>query len=70
MDKNYILYAVGLLSQDYPDEALRFAKKYLVPVSRQETGAVDVAEYVHKQSVDQFQDLNAHAACHMGSFGC
>ena len=38
IDKNYIVYAVGLLSQDHPDEALRIAKKYLVPVDKQATG--------------------------------
>jgi len=29
IDSEYILYAMGLLSQEYPDEALRIAKKYL-----------------------------------------
>jgi len=29
IDSDYILYAVGLLSQDYPAQALRIAKKYL-----------------------------------------
>jgi len=32
VDHEYILYAMGLLSQDYPDQALRIAKKYLRPV--------------------------------------
>lgn len=32
VDSEYILYAMGLLSQEYPDEALRIAKKYLKPV--------------------------------------
>lgn len=29
VDSEYILYAVGLLSQEFPDEALRIAKKYI-----------------------------------------
>ncbi|MCL2226190.1 MAG: methylaspartate mutase accessory protein GlmL [Oscillospiraceae bacterium] len=29
VDSDYLLYAVGLLSQEFPDEALRIAKKYL-----------------------------------------
>ncbi|MBC2888986.1 methylaspartate mutase accessory protein GlmL [Gordonibacter massiliensis (ex Traore et al. 2017)] len=32
LDTTYVLYAVGLLSQDHPDQALRIAKKYLRPV--------------------------------------
>lgn len=38
LDKNYVLYAVGLLSQDYPDDALRIAKKYLQPIDNEQTG--------------------------------
>jgi len=30
VDSEYLLYAVGLLSQEFPDEALRIAKKYLL----------------------------------------
>ena len=30
IDSDYILYGVGLLSEDYPEQALRIAKKYLV----------------------------------------
>lgn len=29
LDKNYLLYAVGLLSQSEPEKAVRFARKYL-----------------------------------------
>ena len=29
IDSGYLMYAIGLLSQDFPDEALRIAKKYL-----------------------------------------
>jgi len=29
LDKDYILYGIGLLSQDFPQQALRIAKKYL-----------------------------------------
>lgn len=32
LDKTYILSAMGLLSQDYPDKAVRIMKKYLVKV--------------------------------------
>jgi len=32
LDKTYILSAMGLLSQDYPDKAVRIMKKYLVQV--------------------------------------
>lgn len=38
LDKTYIVYAVGLLSQDYPEKALRIAKTYLQPVSLDEIG--------------------------------
>jgi uncharacterized protein (TIGR01319 family) len=33
IDSDYLFYAVGLLSQEFPDEALRIAKKYLKPVA-------------------------------------
>ena len=32
LDKTYILSAMGLFSQDYPDKAVRIMKKYLVKV--------------------------------------
>jgi uncharacterized protein (TIGR01319 family) len=32
IDSDYILYAIGLLSQDYPAQALRIAKKRLKPI--------------------------------------
>jgi uncharacterized protein (TIGR01319 family) len=32
LDKTYILSAMGLLAQDYPDKAVRIMKKYLVEV--------------------------------------
>jgi uncharacterized protein (TIGR01319 family) len=32
IDGEYLMYAIGLLSQDYPDDALKIAKKYLKPV--------------------------------------
>jgi uncharacterized protein (TIGR01319 family) len=32
VDSSYLFYAVGLLSQDFPDEALRIAKRYLKPL--------------------------------------
>jgi uncharacterized protein (TIGR01319 family) len=35
IDDEYIFYAMGLLSQDYPDEALRIAKKYIKSVEKQ-----------------------------------
>lgn len=38
LDKTYVIYAVGLLSQDYPESALRIAKKYLLPVEKSEAG--------------------------------
>lgn len=33
MDEDYILYAIGLLSQDYPAQALRIAKKHLKQIN-------------------------------------
>ena len=33
LDDSYVLYACGLLAAEYPDKALRIAKKYLTPVS-------------------------------------
>jgi uncharacterized protein (TIGR01319 family) len=35
LDSEYIMYGIGLLSQQFPDKALRIAKKYLKPVSIQ-----------------------------------
>ena len=32
VDSEYIMYAVGLLSQDHPEAALRIAKRYLAPI--------------------------------------
>lgn len=32
IDKSYILSAMGLLSEKYPDEAIRIMKKYIVKV--------------------------------------
>lgn len=32
LDADYVMYAVGLLSQDYPDEALSIAKAHLQPL--------------------------------------
>jgi hypothetical protein len=32
VDSEYMMYAIGLLSQEYPDEALRIAKNYLKQV--------------------------------------
>jgi len=29
IDSEYLLYAIGLLSQEFPDEALRIAKKHI-----------------------------------------
>jgi uncharacterized protein (TIGR01319 family) len=37
LDADYLLYAMGLLSQEYPDAALRIMKKHLKPVSLDET---------------------------------
>lgn len=55
LDKTYVLYAVGLLSQDHPDAALRIAKKYLLPVSKETAGvAGDVA-------------VGGYAATHVGA---
>ena len=36
LDCDYILYGIGLLSQDYPDKALRIAKKYLKQTALEE----------------------------------
>ena len=33
LDNDYIFYAMGLLSQVFPDEALRIAKKYINPIA-------------------------------------
>jgi uncharacterized protein (TIGR01319 family) len=33
VDREYIFYAMGLLAQEFPDVALRIAKKYIAPVS-------------------------------------
>jgi uncharacterized protein (TIGR01319 family) len=33
LDSSYLLYAVGLLSQDHPDVALRLFKRYITPVA-------------------------------------
>ena len=33
LDASYLLYAVGLLSQDHPDVALRLFKRYITPVA-------------------------------------
>jgi len=33
LDRSYILYAIGLLSQSNPVEALALAKKYLVQLN-------------------------------------
>ena len=44
LDKAYVLYAVGLLSHDHPESALRIAKKYLAPADSEAAGiANDVA---------------------------
>jgi uncharacterized protein (TIGR01319 family) len=32
LDKNYILYAIGLLSQSEPEKAVRLARKYLIRI--------------------------------------
>lgn len=39
LDKTYVVYAMGLLSQTHPDAALRIAKKYLKPVDQSEVGS-------------------------------
>ena len=31
LDQHYMLYGIGLLAEDFPDQALRIAKKYLQP---------------------------------------
>lgn len=31
IDRDYLLYGIGLLAEDFPDKALRIAKRYLVP---------------------------------------
>jgi uncharacterized protein (TIGR01319 family) len=33
LDEDYLFYAMGLLSQEHPDAALRIMKKHLKPVS-------------------------------------
>jgi hypothetical protein len=33
LDSSYILYAVGLLGEDYPDVAVRLFKTYMTPVA-------------------------------------
>jgi uncharacterized protein (TIGR01319 family) len=34
LDSSYILYAVGLLGEDYPDLAVRLFKTYMTPVAQ------------------------------------
>jgi hypothetical protein len=36
LDSSYILYAVGLLEQDYPDLAVRLFKTYMRPIADSE----------------------------------
>lgn len=38
LDKTYILSAMGLLAQDYPDKAVRIMKKYLIEVCNHQEG--------------------------------
>lgn len=67
IDKNYIIYAVGLLSQDHPDEALRIAKKYLVPVDKDATGhKLEVIEFPGRIAAQQeaAMDHDPHDASH------
>jgi uncharacterized protein (TIGR01319 family) len=35
LDSSYLLYAVGLLAQDYPDVAVRLFKKYMRPIAEE-----------------------------------
>jgi hypothetical protein len=43
LDADYLMYAVGLLSQDYPNEALIIAKEHLEPLNLElpDTSKVD-----------------------------
>ena len=67
IDKSYIIYAVGLLSQDYPDEALRIAKKYLVPVDKDTLGhSTEIVDYAGRLN-DEGPDphvMDAHGPGH------
>jgi hypothetical protein len=35
VDRNYVLFAIGLLAEKAPEKALRIGKKYLQKVSRE-----------------------------------
>ena len=37
VDRNYMLYAIGLLAEHFPAQALRIAKRYLTPVSLEDS---------------------------------
>jgi uncharacterized protein (TIGR01319 family) len=39
VDADYILYGIGLLSQDYPAQALRIAKKHLKQIKMEQRNA-------------------------------
>lgn len=50
IDKEYIMYAVGLLAQEYPDEALAIAKKHLQPLELELPDAGDFSFDTRAQS--------------------
>ena len=63
LDSSYILYAVGLLSQDRPDEALRIAKRYLVPIDEEATGATrETSGYANRTNLSVPQDQHGMSA--------
>lgn len=65
LDSSYILYAVGLLSQDRPDNALRIAKKYLVPIDEEATGtARETSGYADRTNLSMPQDQHGMSAGH------
>ena len=66
VDSSYILYAVGLLSQDYPDAALRIAKKYLRAVTPDEAGVPHEGErggYADRTVSGMNVEMSAYGAC-------
>lgn len=65
LDTTYVLYAVGLLSHDHPEQALRIAKKYLEPVPPEEAGAAGgpaAGGYADRRGRDE-ADGYGHGGC-------
>jgi uncharacterized protein (TIGR01319 family) len=49
MDQHYMLYGIGLLAQDFPDQALRIAKKYLQPTDLHSKNNFEPKERLEKE---------------------